>query len=96
MLRHGTRNGYTNHRCRCNPCREANRDYMRDMRRRQSDMAIHRLGSGHSASQPIPRDALLAPCWCEHAYSYVSPIDVARGRTWSCGRANCEPPTEGG
>lgn len=29
---HGTRGGYTNHACRCMPCREANTDYQRRRR----------------------------------------------------------------
>lgn len=29
---HGTRGGYTNYRCRCNPCRSANAEYVRARR----------------------------------------------------------------
>ena len=29
---HGTRGGYTNHRCRCDLCRKAQRDYLRKRR----------------------------------------------------------------
>ena len=29
---HGTRNGYTNHKCRCEPCTEANTDYFQARR----------------------------------------------------------------
>lgn len=32
---HGTPNGYGNHRCRCDRCREAWRDYQRDWQRRR-------------------------------------------------------------
>jgi hypothetical protein len=31
---HGTIGGYTNHRCRCDDCRVANREYMRSTRAR--------------------------------------------------------------
>lgn len=38
--RHGTRNGYANHSCRCEPCTQANTEYMRAQRaRRQSEEA---------------------------------------------------------
>jgi hypothetical protein len=33
---HGTRSGYTNHGCRCVPCRGANAEYMRERRRDRS------------------------------------------------------------
>lgn len=29
---HGTRSGYTNHGCRCRPCRKANSEYMAERR----------------------------------------------------------------
>jgi hypothetical protein len=34
-LVHGTRNGYTQHGCRCDPCREANNERARSWRERQ-------------------------------------------------------------
>jgi hypothetical protein len=33
--RHGSPSTYTNHRCRCDPCRSAQADYQRDLRRRR-------------------------------------------------------------
>lgn len=39
--RHGTETGYTYHRCRCDPCREAHRCYHRN--RRGSDARDGRL-----------------------------------------------------
>ena len=35
-IKHGTRNGYVNHRCRCPRCTQANTDYMRDLRARRA------------------------------------------------------------
>lgn len=32
--KHGTDNGYTNHRCRCAPCSDARAEYMREWRAR--------------------------------------------------------------
>lgn len=32
MVPHGTLGGYTNHRCRCTPCRQANTEYRRKKR----------------------------------------------------------------
>jgi hypothetical protein len=31
---HGTISGYFNHNCRCDPCRKAGSEYMKDRRRR--------------------------------------------------------------
>lgn len=36
-IKHGTTNGYVNHKCRCDLCRRAWADYMRDLRRRKKD-----------------------------------------------------------
>ena len=30
---HGSTDGYSNHKCRCQPCRDAWADYIRDLRR---------------------------------------------------------------
>jgi hypothetical protein len=35
--RHGTRNGYQYHQCRCNDCRAAWAAYARDLRRRKRE-----------------------------------------------------------
>jgi hypothetical protein len=35
-VKHGTRNGYVNHRCRCPSCTRANTVYMRDLRARRA------------------------------------------------------------
>jgi hypothetical protein len=32
MIPHGTLGGYTNHRCHCGPCRQANTEYRRKKR----------------------------------------------------------------
>jgi hypothetical protein len=34
---------------------------------------------------------LLTPCWCERYHDYLPAIDIAQGRTWSCGAPNCKP-----
>ncbi|SHX67012.1 Uncharacterised protein [Mycobacteroides abscessus subsp. abscessus] len=43
--RHGTPNGYNNHRCRCGPCREANRvshaEYMQRIRAEETILGRH-------------------------------------------------------
>ena len=36
-MKHGTLNGYKYHRCRCEPCRQANRQYLRQLRNRQDE-----------------------------------------------------------
>lgn len=35
--KHGTLNGYSNYRCRCTDCREAQRLYMQDYRARKRE-----------------------------------------------------------
>jgi hypothetical protein len=36
-MKHGTLNGYKHHRCRCEPCRQANRQYARKLKGREYD-----------------------------------------------------------
>jgi len=36
-MKHGTLNGYKYHRCRCDLCKKANRDYLRQLRGRQDE-----------------------------------------------------------
>jgi hypothetical protein len=36
-VKHGTRNGYVNHLCRCPKCTEANTVYMRGLRARRAE-----------------------------------------------------------
>jgi len=36
-LKHGDRNTYVNHKCRCPLCRRANADYMADLRSRRAE-----------------------------------------------------------
>lgn len=35
-IKHGTRNGYVNHKCRCAKCTKAQSDYMADWRARRA------------------------------------------------------------
>lgn len=43
MMPHGTNSRYTNHRCRCDECRQAHRDYAASRRR-------------YAAAHPLPPD----------------------------------------
>jgi hypothetical protein len=45
MQPHGTRTRYATHGCRCDECREANREWSRDQRQRNGTHAS-RLGDG--------------------------------------------------
>ena len=48
---HGTPGGYTNHRCRCDACRAALRDYQRDRRQQRIASAtpdrVHGTANGY-------------------------------------------------
>lgn len=41
-LKHGTRGGYVNHKCRCEACREANREWVREYAARRRALGIER------------------------------------------------------
>ena len=45
---HGTRSGYSNHRCRCGPCYEVGNAYQRSLRKSR----------GVAASMRLPRPSL--------------------------------------
>lgn len=47
---HGTVGGYTNHDCRCEPCREARRAYLRDYKARGGGVACGTPGCPRTAS----------------------------------------------
>lgn len=53
--RHGTQNGYGNLKCRCEPCKKANTNYLRG---RQTKLGVggKTSGVGGKISVSIPRD----------------------------------------
>lgn len=64
--RHGTVDGYTNHRCRCGPCRAARREYDRRRRvKRRSRLARRTEGkpcaSGIRCAAVDPDDLVPKP-----------------------------------
>ena len=71
--------------CRCPGCTEENRLYIHRYRLRG--------GTSVYREQPVPKgDTVLdSLCWCEEDIGTVSADDIAAGKTWSCGRAGCEP-----
>lgn len=38
-------------------------------------------------------ERLAVTCWCEAVVLHVPSVEIAAGRTASCGRPNCHPPT---
>lgn len=82
---HGTVNGYSNYRCRCDRCRLA-----------ISDAYYARIGktppprpSDHEKTGRRP-SMLDVMCWCEARVVVVSNEDVKRGMTRSCGLRACD------
>ena len=55
-MQHGTVTGYRYHRCRCDACRRANTDSMRDARQRRTPGTMR-------ASRVSSRKAVLAAAW---------------------------------
>lgn len=44
--RHGTRSWYLNHRCRCQPCRDANTAYHRELLKRLAQTPFEQIPHG--------------------------------------------------
>lgn len=84
-MKHGTVDGYTNHRCRCADCRRAQTDYNRQRRAaRRSPHSWHR--------RPVRSDELAVLCWCQLEIVSVPRTEVLACRTASCGMPNCKAP----
>lgn len=74
---HG-RTRYLKHKCRCEVCRRANREYR---------LAYDRRPGGRVQSE---RDGELAVnCWCEASIQWVPLAEVQACRTRSCGAPGC-------
>lgn len=41
----------------------------------------------------INPDDMLVTCWCEATFVHMPAADIAAGRTASCGRPDCHPPS---
>jgi len=63
-MKHGTLSAYTNHRCRCRPCRDANRDHYRKKRAQNGTAAIHgpRLPRHGERTEYIKHGCRCQPC----------------------------------
>lgn len=64
---HGTPGGYTNHRCRCEPCRNAWNTYFRGRRSRRADAPTDGDNTRHGRSSTYCNGCRCAECTKAHA-----------------------------
>lgn len=72
--RHGTRNGYLNYKCRCNPCAEANRAYVAERRKNPTETRSKK--SEHGTTGRYVRG-----CRCAQCARAMSEYNAARKST---------------
>jgi hypothetical protein len=67
----------------------ARRQYVRPAPARGERVTVdRRLGSR------FDRERLPVTCWCERRIVHLPASEIAAGRTASCGRPRCHPPTQ--
>ena len=71
--------------CRCPGCTAENARWIAAYRLRGSTPPLSLAGA----------KVLRTPCWCEAKRKLIPAADVAAGRTWSCGRPDCQPTASG-
>jgi hypothetical protein len=59
---HGTVGGYTNHKCRCDACTQAQRDYVRNYRREKWDNRICATPDCDNKAERARGNGLCAAC----------------------------------
>lgn len=74
LIKHGTRSGYSNYGCKCDPCREAERDYRRSYTRQYTGTGPVPEGVRHGTRYAYKRYG----CRCEECKA----ADVQANRAW--------------